>query len=76
MILRLKRKHKKDNYTVGALYINEVYFYKAKDYYFIILLSFVFLLLANFLGNALRAIGDSVEEILKTAKTKNGIAIT
>ena len=26
MILRLKRKHKKDNYTVGALYINEVYF--------------------------------------------------
>ena len=41
------------------LNVDERYLNKASDYYFIILLSFVFLLLANFLGNALRAIGDS-----------------
>ena len=44
---------------IKLLNINEVYFYKAKDYYFIILFSFVLMVLANYLSNALRAIGDS-----------------
>lgn len=42
-----------------ALNINEIYIRKAADYYQIILASFVFMILANFLGNFLRAIGNS-----------------
>lgn len=46
------------------LKIDDKYINKASEYYFIILISFVFMLLANFLANALRAIGDSTAPLL------------
>ena len=44
---------------IKLLKIDEVYFNKAKDYYYIILFSFVLMVISNYLSNALRAIGDS-----------------
>ena len=41
------------------LNINERYLDKAKDYYQMILIAFIFMLLNNCLANALRAMGDS-----------------
>ena len=44
--------------------VDAIYFDKAAQYYFIILISFVFLLMSNYLANTLRAMGDSTAPLL------------
>ena len=46
------------------LNIDERYFNKAQQYYKIILISFVFMLLNNYFSNALRAMGDSFAPLI------------
>lgn len=49
-----------------VLNIQERYFKKACNYFQIILISFIFMMLSNFLGNFLRAIGNSSIPLLFT----------
>ena len=46
------------------LEVDTVYLAKAEHYYFIILVSFVLMLLSNYLGNTLRAFGDSTAPLI------------
>ena len=46
------------------LEVDKIYIEKAEQYYFIILLSFIFMLLNNYLQNSLRAIGDSTAPLV------------
>lgn len=46
------------------LNVDERYFLKAEQYYKIILISFVFMLLNNYFSNALRAMGDSFAPLI------------
>lgn len=44
---------------LGFLNIDQIYMDKASQYYQIMLIGFIFILLSNYLANVLRAIGDS-----------------
>ncbi len=46
------------------LNVDEIYLEKAQQYYFVILLSFIFMLLNNYLGNTLRAFGNSTTPLV------------
>lgn len=46
------------------LNVDEIYLQKAADYYQIILLSFIFMILSNYLGNFLRSIGNSTVPLI------------
>ena len=46
------------------LEVDKVYLLKAEQYYFVILISFILMLLSNYLGNTLRAFGDSTAPLI------------